>query len=117
MSEFKEMIIKRPQIGVLPTLNLQGKWLDALGFSVGAFVNVVYQDACLTLSTLETPNTSSVIHVISKLMRGKPRTLLTLDGFILKRYGFNVGDKVVLHLMQHTIQITKINFYTTTRYA
>ena len=118
MSEFKEMIIKRPRVGVLPTLDLQGRWLETLGFTVGASVSVVYRDSCLTLSTNTTaPNCSGVLQVTSRLMRGRPRTLLTLNAFLLKRYGFNVGDKVVLQLMPNTIQITKINFYTTAQHA
>jgi len=99
----------------MPELVLQGKYIEELGFTTGVLVSAVYQDACLTLSTLAATNTSSVICVTSRLMRGKERTQLILDGFLLKRYGFNAGDRVVLHLMPNTIQITKINFYATAR--
>ena len=117
MMDFKEMRIRKARHGNMPLLSLNGAWLTHIGFTAGTLVNVVYQDACLILSILATPNISSVIPVTSKLVRGKERAFLTLDGFLLKRYGFNVGDQVVLQLMQNTIQITKINFYTTTRYA
>ena len=116
MPEFKEMLITPPRVGILPSLNLQGRWLDDLGFCVGSSVNVVFRDSCLTLSTNPiTSNNSSMLQVSSKLIRNQPQTHLALDWWLLRKYGFHVYDKVVLQLMPNTIQITKINFYTTAR--
>jgi hypothetical protein len=112
MSSFKEMIIRRTPSGVLPELPLNGKWLETLNFTVGTPINATFHDACLTLSTPDISignRTSHVLMVGSKLVRHKPRTTLTLHGFLLKRYGFNVNDRVGICLKPGMIQITKIN--------
>ena len=84
------MTIRRSPHGIMPRLTLEGKWLNELNFNPGILVSVVYRDACLTLSTNHTvPNTSSVICVTSRLIRGRERTQLILDGFLLKRYGIH----------------------------
>ena len=115
MQAFKEMVIKRPRVGRMPTLELQGKWLETLGFTVGTTVNVGFHDSCITLSTKPiTSNNSGVLQVTNKLVRKRPRTCLVLDWWLLRKYGFHVYDRVVLHIMPDTIQITKINFYATT---
>lgn len=114
MQSFKEMTIRKPPSYTLPKLELNGKWLETLGFTVGTLVNVMHQDSCITLSVNAPPrNGSTVICVTSKLISKKPRTVLTIDGFLLKRYGFNVGDRIVLHLTPYTIQITRINNFIT----
>jgi len=117
MQAFKELVIKRPRVGSLPTLDLQGKWLEDLNFTTGTTVNVSYQDSCLTLSTNTTAVASSVLQVTSKLVRNRPRTHLTLNGFLLLKYGFNVGDHVGLSLMPNMIQITKVIHFTTVKVA
>ena len=119
MMDFKEMTIGRTPHGSMAQLPLSGRWLENIGFITGTLVSAVYQDACLTLSVSHAPapNASSVIPVKSKLIRGKPRTQLTLDGFLLKRYGFHAGDRVVLCFMKGMIQITRINNFTTVKLA
>ena len=112
MMNFKEMIIRKPKVYTLPRLELNGKWLDEIGFTVGIDVHVSYADNCLTLTTKTAENHSSVLIVESRLVRKRPRTTLMLDGFLLKRYGFNSGDRVGLHLMPNMIQISKINRFT-----
>jgi len=114
MGKFREMRIRKPQAYRMPTLDLQGKWLNTLGFTPSTLVYLTYQDSCLIISTQ--PNTqsgTSVLCVKSKMVRGKLRTILTLDGFLLKRCGFGVGDRIGMHLMPNQIQITKINDFTT----
>ena len=113
---FKEMVIQSPRYGRMPKLEFQGAWLEAISFVPGTLVCASYQDACLTLSANHgraTPNTVRMICVKSKQVRGRPRTLLTLDGFLLKRYGFHVGDRVVLQLSPNMIQITRVSHFTT----
>jgi hypothetical protein len=112
---YKEMIIPHPKVSRMPKLELNGKWLDALGFTVGTTVHVGYYDSCLTLSTHgKVKNNLSDLVVTSKLVRKRPRTHLVLEWWLLRKYGFHVGERVVLHLMQGTIQITKINHFSTT---
>ena len=114
MIDFKELLIRCPRIGSMPTLDLQGKWLDEIGFTVGTSVSISYQDSCLTLCTNPTTtNNFSVLQVISKRVRHRPRTHLIIDYFLLKKYGFKVGDKVGLTLSPNMIQINKINTFTT----
>ena len=116
MEQFKELIIRKPKPYRMPQLVLNGKWLEELGFVTGVPVSVVYTDSCLILCTNDTnevtPFATNVITVESRLIRKRPRTTLTLDGFLLKRYCFNSGDRVGLHLMPNMIQITKINRFT-----
>ena len=112
MTYFKEMIIRKPKPYRLPQLVLNGKYLDELGFFAGTLVSVVYTDSCLTLCTNATPFASNILTVENRLIRKKPRTTLTLDDFLLKRYGFNAGDCVGIHLMPNMIQISKINRFT-----
>ena len=114
-SPYKEMTIRRTPNGKLPQLPLNGKWLEELGFTCGTPVVAMFEDSCLTLTTFDV-NTihyrANVLMVESRLVRGKPRTYLTLDGFLLRRYGFNVGDRVVLHLSPNMIQISRITNFT-----
>ena len=108
--EYKEMIIPRPRGRSFSQLILNGKWIEKLGFTVGKNVNVSFQDSCLTLSTnTAAPINYSTLQVISKLMRGKPRTQLLLDGFLLIKCGFKAGDRIGLTLSPNMIQISKIN--------
>ena len=109
---FKELTIGRTPNGNLAQLLLNGKWLEEIGFTVGTFVTAAYHDSCLTLKTdglerLEEPVYTFV--VTSKKVRNRPRTQLLLDGFLLKKYGMGVGDRVALSLAPNMIQITKIN--------
>ena len=120
MEQFKEMTIKTPQPYRMPTLELNGKYLEDFGFTPETLVSVTYQDACLTLRTgltdlsvNDAPHASHVIMVRSKRVRLRPRTQLILDGFLLKRYGFDVGDRIVLHIKPNIIQITRITHFTT----
>ena len=112
------MVIQAPKVSRMPVLEFQGAWLEAIGFVQGTLVSVVYGDACLILRTSHMQNmanSSCVICVKSKQIRGRPRTTLTLDGFLLKRYGFHVGDRVVLHLSPNMIQITRVSHFTTVK--
>jgi len=113
MTKFKEIIIRKPKVYTLPRIELSGKWLDDIGFTVGTDVYVSYADSCLTLSINPNAdiyeNHSSVLIVESRLVRKRPRTTLVLDGFLLKRYGFNSGDRLGLTLSSNMIQISKIN--------
>ena len=118
MQTFKELTIKRPRVGKMPTLDLQGKWLEEIGFTAGATVNIVYRDSCLTLSTNTAAcNSSTVLCVTSKLVRKRERTHLLLDWWLLRKYGFHAGDRVGLYLAPNIIQITRINSYTTVKCA
>ena len=113
MQKYKEMVIKSPRVGRLPSLDLEGRWLENLGFTTGKTVNISYQDSTLTLST--TPigtNHASVLQVTTRLVRNRLRTCLLLDWWLLKRYGIKAGDCVGLCLSQGMIQITKINRFT-----
>ena len=112
---FKEMVIRRPRVNRMATLDLEGKWLAEIGFIAGALVSLVYQDSALILriSHKPFPNSSSILCVKSKMVRGRPRPHLTLDGFLLKRYGFHVGDRAVLQLSPNMIQITRVSHFTT----
>ena len=120
MPEFKELIIRKIPQSSLPHLRLNGKWLEQLGFTVGTSVTAVYKDACLTLKTdslLENPMLEKhafTACVTSRLIGNKPRTQLFLNGFLLRKYGFALGDRVALTLAPNHIQITKINRHTTT---
>jgi len=97
----------------MPTLDLNGKWIADLGFTIGVMVSITYKDSCLILRTHSTDsaigNHSHMLVVESRRVRGRTRPQLILNGFILKKYGFDVGDRVGLHLMQNQIQLTKIN--------
>jgi hypothetical protein len=118
MQTFKELTIRRQRVGKMPTLDLNGQWLNEIGFTNGTTVSVSYQDSCLTLCTNPTTtNHFSVLQVTNKLVRNHPRTYLVLDWWLLRKYGFNVGDRVVLHLMPNMIQLTRINSFTTVKVA
>jgi len=108
--QFKEMIIKKPKPYRMPVLELQGKWLHDLGFTIGTTVNVHFQDGCLILSTDPTAESSIGVLVVNpKRVRGRIRPQLLLDGFMLKRLGYTSYDRVGLTLTPNQIQITKIN--------
>jgi hypothetical protein len=114
MQAFKELVIQKTPNGILAQLPLTGKWLEEIGFTVGVAVSVVFADSCLTLTT----NTAikadyGVLMVENRFIRNRPRTQLLLNGFLLKKYGLNVGDRVGLHLSPYKIQISKINRFTT----
>ena len=114
MKTFKEMIIKSPKTSRMPVLELQGKWLHDLGFTIGTTVNARFLDGVLTLSTDPTAESNiGVLVVKGQLVRGRIRPILLLDGFMLKRLGYNVYDHVGLTLVPNQIQITKINPFTT----
>jgi hypothetical protein len=116
MPEFKELMINKVAHSSLPHLRLNGKWLEKLGFTVGTSVSGVYQDSCLTLRTDDLKPSEAcdfTTCVTSRLMRNKPRTQLFLNGFLLRKYGFELGDRLGLTLSPHTIQISKIIKYTT----
>lgn len=116
---FKEMIIRRQRIGKMPELTLHGQWLEELEFTAGTLVTAVYQDACLTLRS-DDPfcrNNAAVLCVKSKIIGGRPRTCLALNGLLLMRYGFYVGDRLGLSLTAGMIQITKINTFTNVKPA
>ena len=109
--EYKEMIIRRPRYARMPSLDLQGKWLDEINFTPNTLVTAVYDDSCLTLSVsnaLDSSSSSCVLQVHSKRIRGRSRTVLSLNGFLLKRYGFTSYDRVGLVLSDGMIQINKI---------
>jgi len=113
MQSFKELTIIKTPYGILPQLPLTGQWLDEIGFTVGQLVSVVWDDSCLTLTTDSTvKNHSCVLMVESKLVRKRLRTQLLLNGFLLKKYGLHIGDRVALSLSPNMIQITKVNRYT-----
>jgi len=109
MAQFKELTIQTTPSGFLPRLPLAGTWLETLGFTVGRGVSAIFENSCLTL----TANNGYDLQVESRMVRKRPRTHLIINAFFLKRYGFNVGDKVGLTLKQGQIQIQKINRYTT----
>ena len=110
MPTFKELTIRRPRVGKMPNLDLQGKWLDEIGFTTGTTVSVIFKDSCLTLCTNPTAiNSFNILQVTSRKVRHQPRTYLVLDWWLLKKYGFNVGDRLGLCLSPNMIQITKIN--------
>ena len=116
MNKFKEMVIPKPKVHALPQLTLSGKWLDEIGFTVGTLVAISYHDSCLILSTNsnadKTASDASVLVVESRQIRKHSRTTLIINGFLLKKYGFNIGDRVCLHIMPNQIQISKINRFT-----
>ena len=113
MQSFKELTIQKTPNGTLPLLPLNGKYLDDHGFTVGQLVSVIFDDCLILTTDTATRNHSSILQVTSKLVRKRPRTQLILNGFLLMRYGFNVGDRVALSLMPNLIQISKINIFTT----
>ena len=94
MKQFKELTIQRTPNGFLPSLPLNGKWLEEIGFVVGQSVTASFKDSCLTLTVGGTD-----LQVESRMVRKKPRTTLTLNAFHLKRCGLTIGDKVGLVLM------------------
>ena len=115
MAKFKELTIRKVPQSSLPHLRLHGKWLEQLDFTVGTSVTAIYKDTCLTITTdnleqLEEPAFTACVS--SRIMGKKPRTQLFLNGLLLKRYGFNIGDKVGLTLETGKIQIQKINRFT-----
>lgn len=108
MRTFKELTIERTPNGFLPRLRLNGRWLEEIGFTVGLSVSCVFKNSCLTLTVGGTDLT-----VESRMVRKKPRTILTINAFHLKRCGLNMGDKVGLTLEHGKIQIQKVVKYTT----
>ena len=110
MAQFKEMIIRKLKHHSMPQLALDGKWIDELGFTTGSMVSIVYHDSCLTLTTCpNAENSIAMLVVENKFVRGRERPQLVLNGFILKKSGLDVGDRVGLHLLPNQIQINKIN--------
>jgi len=105
---FKELMIQPTPNGFLPTLPLNGKWLEEIGFTSGCGVRVEFENSCLSL-TLD--NGCADLQVESRMVRKRPRTTLTLNAFWLKQYGFNLWDRVGLTLEYGKIQIQKIVKY------
>ena len=102
---FKELRIQKTPNGFLPRLPLNGKWLEEIGFTVGRCVGITFDNSCLTL----TADDGFDLTVESRQVRKRPRTTLTVHAFHLKKYGFNIGDRVGLVIMQGTIQISKVS--------
>jgi len=102
---FKELTVVKTRNGTLPQLPLNGKWLEAIGFTNGCNVGIIFKDSCLTL----TAGTGFDLTVESRQVRKKPRTVLPLNAFHLKKYGFNIGDRVGLTLEPNSIQISVIS--------
>jgi hypothetical protein len=114
MKQFKELTIQSTANGMLPQLPLHGKWLEEIGFTVGHGVRAIFENSCLTLTV---DHSSGNLLVESRMVRKKPRTLLVIDWWLLRKYGFYIGDCVGLTLMPNMIQITKIVKYSTTHYS
>ena len=109
--QFKELTITKKS--AFPQLCLNGKWLEELGFTVGRYAEITFDDGCMTL-TLDDGSDLFMgdIQVESRMIRKKPRTYIDIYAYRLHRYGFTVGDKVGLTLEHGKIQIQKINKYT-----
>lgn len=114
MPEFKEMMIKCPKPYRMPELELNGKWLNELGFSIGVMVNAHFQEGCLTLTTepMAESNVGTLV-VKPKRVRGRIRPQLLIDGFMVKRLGYRIYERLGLTLKPNQIQVTPINRYTT----
>ena len=118
MPQFKEMIIRKPNNYRMPELDLNGKWLHDLGFTIGQTVNAHFQDGCLTLTTNpNAPSNIGSLMVTGKRVRGHVRPQLLLNGFIIKRLGYRIYERLGLTLNQGQIQISVINQYTTAEQA
>jgi len=118
MRQFKEMIIRKPKTYRMPELDLNGKWLHGLGFSIGQTVNAHFQDGCLTLTTDPTaPSNIGILLVTGKRVRGRVRPQILLNGFIIKRLGYRIYERFGLTLEPNQIQISVINQYTTAETA
>jgi len=114
LAQFKEMIIRKPKPYRGLRLELQGKWLNDFGFSIGSMVNVHFQNGCLTLSTDPAAgNNVGVLLVNGKRVRGRTRPHLLIDEFIIRRLTSRIYERVGLTLTPNTIQISVINQYTT----
>ena len=107
---FKELMIQPTPNGFLPTLPLNGKWLEEIGFTDGCGVRVIFENSCLTL-TLD--NGCADLQVESRNVRHRPRTTLSVHAFWLTPYGFNLWDRVGLTFEYGKIQIQKIVDHTT----
>ena len=104
----------------LPHIRLNGRWLEQLDFTVGRSVTAIFKDSCLTLKAEDLKPSEEYAFtacVTSRLMGNKPRTQLFLNGLLLMKYGFKVGDRIGLSLTQGMIQITRINTFTTEQTA
>ena len=110
MAQFKELTIQKTPNGFLPILPLNGQWLEDTGFAVGCGVDAVFENSCLTLTV---NHSGGSLQVESRIVRHRPRTILTVHAFWLKQCGFNIGDKVGLTLSPRKIQIQKIVKYVT----
>ena len=115
MQQYKEMMIRKPMSNRMPTLELNGKWLNDIGFTIGTMIYAHFADSCLTLSTNgASASNIGVVVVKGKRMRGKVRPQLLIDGFMLKRLGFTSYDRIGMTLNLGHIQMNKIPRYTTT---
>ena len=115
MQQYKEMMIKKPSTGKMPVLDLNGKWLSDIGFTIGTMIYANFHDSCLTLSADgASASNIGVVVVKGKRMRGKVRPQLLIDGFMLKRLGFTSYDRIGMTLNLGHIQMNKIPRYTTT---
>jgi len=114
MRQFKELIIRKPKPYRSAQLELNGKWLDGLGFSIGTHVNAYFNEGCLFLSTDPTSrNDFAVLVVNPKRVRGRVRPQLLIDGYMVRRLGYRINDRLGLVLERGKIQIMKINHPTT----
>ena len=101
-----------------PQLMLIGDWLENIGFGVGTFVSIAFDNEGLTLKSLGTgyhmlvqnmKADTPVIQVTTRLKHKIPLTHLVLNGENLTRYGFDVGSPVTVHALSGTIHIKPIN--------
>ena len=110
VKHFKEMIIRKPKPYRSAQLELNGKWLDKLGFSIGTHVNAHFQNGCLFLSTDPTArNDFAVIIVNPKRVRGRVCPQLLIDGIMVRRLGYRINERLGLTLEPNSIQISVIS--------
>jgi len=110
MRQYKEMIIRPPKPYWSPKLELNGKWLDKLGFSIGTTVNAHFQDGCLFLSTDPTAKNDFAVMVVKpKRVRGRIRPQLVIDSIMIRRLGYRINQRLGLTFEQNSIQISVVS--------
>jgi len=110
MRQYKEMIIRHPKPYWSPKLELNGKWLDKLGFSIGTIVNAHFESGCLFLSTDPTAKNDFAVMVVKpKRVRGRVRPQLLIDGNMVRQLGYRVYERLGLTLEQNSIQISVVS--------
>ena len=98
-----------------PRINLQGKWLQLLGFNIGNHIEVTakFNQLIVTNNPIKSYNMKSKkLKVYPSLQSPYPR--INLQGKWIQLLGFDVGNRIEVTVSDNQLIITNIDEHSTT---